>query len=200
MSVRKYPRSKKSNKAYIVAISLILLLFTTVGITLAYIFTNTDPVVNTFTPVKTETEVIEDLGETKKNVGVKNNSDCTCYIRAKIVVSWVELDANKELTGNISGVKPIKNTDYTVDMGSENWVLRADGFYYYILPVPSGDTTQNLIDEAKLLETADAPENYNLSVEIIASSVQSEPAQAVQNAWGLNVDANGNLIITKQGE
>ena len=154
MSVKKYSHSKKSNKAYIVAISLILLLFTAVGITLAYIFTNTDPVENTFTPVKTETEVIEELGETKKNVGVKNNSDCTCYKRAKIVVSWVELNSDKALTGNISGVKPIKNEDYTLDMGSENWVLGDDGFYYYTLPVPSGQTTENLLDEAKLLETA----------------------------------------------
>ncbi len=197
----KHSQGKNRKKAYIITVSLILALLVSVGATLAYITVKTNKLENTFTPVKTETEVIEDvLGSTKKDVKIQNNSDYPCYIRAKIIVSWVELGADKKPTGNISGVKPVENTDYKVDMSSDNWKLGEDGFYYYRSPVTANGLTENLIDEAYCLQSASIPEGYSLSVEIIASSVQSEPAQAVYDAWGLNVDANGDLIIAEQGE
>ena len=57
------------------------------------------------------------------------------------------------------------------------------GYYYYPDPVaPNGSTEGSLLNC-----TVAYPENpeYTLSVEILATAVQSQPASAVTDAWGV---------------
>ena len=49
-----------------------------------------------------------------------------------------------------------------------------------------------LIDECKLLENASVPDGYHLSVEIVASAIQSAPDSVVQNMWHVTVE-NGKI-------
>ena len=87
------------NKKFIVVTALALLLFVTVGSTLAYIFTKTEPVENTFNPSKVACAVVENnnpdenradivLNDSiKTNVQIKNTGDTDAYIRVAVVVN-----------------------------------------------------------------------------------------------------------------
>ena len=129
----------------------------------------------------------------KKNVMVNvGNPGYSVYVRADIVVTWKDKD------GNVYSKLPEAGEDFTIDLTTvsgtpttlNTWFLGADGFYYYTSPVVSGNTAV-LINECKVKEdTAQIPEGYQLSVEIIAQTVQYKGTTdrnanitAVEDAW-----------------
>lgn len=184
-------KRKKNNKKLILLISIITILVFSAGATLAYIVTHTDAVNNTFTPSKVTCSVVEnefnaDTAE-KTNVKITNTGDTDAYIRAHIIVSWVDE------AGNISST-PVNSNDYELALGQNTGWWKPDGgdYYYYSKSVSPGGYTGTLIASCKLKDGVTPPEErYHLSVEIIADAVQSSPADAVKDAWGVTVDANG---------
>ena len=168
-------------------IAILLLSVATVGGSLAYIFTNTDPVQNTFTPSEVTCMIDEDMStdKTKKeNVKVINTGDTAAYIRAAVVITW------QNAAGEVLGELPVAGTDYTIDFGDTGWKAK-DGYYYYTSPVAAdGGTTANLIDSCVVINTAPVA-GYTLHVEIIADAIQSNPADAVTEAWGVNPSTLG---------
>lgn len=154
-----------------------------VGGTVAYLVTNTAPVVNTFEPGMVSCSIGESFdGTTKSNVYVKNDGNTDAYIRAAIIVTW------KDAAGNIAATVPVKDKDYTMDLNSSDWTKHSDGYYYHKSSVAPGDTTANLINSC----TAVNPNGeYTLSVEILADAIQSSPESAVIQAWGFN-PSSGN--------
>ena len=182
----------KSKKILALVICLYLVVFLAVGATLAYIFTASDPVVNTFTPVTPDIEITEDFKDNiKKHVAVKNTGSVSSYIRSQVVITW----QNGE--GNILPVTPERGKDYTIIYGTaastadtEYWTKGADGFWYYSKSVAPGDSTDYLIAEARWIKACEDP-NYTLHIEILSQSVQSTPDEAV-NVWDNNdVDVTG---------
>jgi len=147
-----------------------------VGGTLAYLFTNTSPVQNTFEPSEVTCAVVEPefTSDQKTDVQIKNTGDTKAYIRAEIVVNWVDA------AGYVSGV-PVQDGDYTIELGGA-WVEGSDGFYYWTMPVEPDGLTGNLIESCE--QVAEAPTGYYLSVEILAGAIQSDPAQAFNDSWG----------------
>ncbi len=185
-------------------VSLLLVLGVAVGGTVAFLSTRTDSKENTFTPSKVTCEVTETFNNNvKSNVAVKNTGDTTAFIRAAINVTWM---SNKDAADQtVSSKVPVKNTDYSIQLADNtNWIQGADGYYYYQLPVAPQGSTGVLIEECKLQNNASVPDGYHLSVEIVASAIQSVPEEAVQAAWGagfsinedgsLNVPANGSEV------
>lgn len=183
---------KKSKKTILTLVSLAVLLFALVGTTLAYLTTSTDPVVNTFTPTSVPIKIVENFdGTVKEDVKVNNIGNIDAYIRVAVVVTW------KDAKGNVSATVPKKGVDYTWNDGDEQWKYRdADGFYYYTEKVEAGDSTKKLFTDCKVLEDASKPEGYNLSVEILAQSIQAEPEQAVKEAWNVTVGTDGTLSFS----
>lgn len=184
-------KTKKMNKKQLsLLISLVLLCTVTIGVTLAYIVDQTDPVENKFNPSYVTCEVDEDFTDNvKKDVSIKNTSDIDAYIRAKVVVTWQAAD------GNIAAEKPVAGTDYSISFANgTDWDLETtDGYYYYEAHVKPEENTDILISECKPLKAG--PDGYTLHVEIIADAIQSTPADAVTEAWGVTVYDNG--IISK---
>lgn len=187
----------KLNKKKIVLLVSLALLLIGVGSTLAYLFDVTSPVINEFTPSEVTCDVVETVNnDVKTNVMIHNTGNTDAFIRAAIVVNW----ANSK--GDVYGKTPVQSTDYVMELDLQNgWVAGDDGFYYWTKPVAANDDASDkdltgvLIKEVKLADGKEAPEGYALSVEILCSAVQNEPAAAVE-AWsnGLyTVDANGNL-------
>ncbi len=170
------------------------------AVTLAYIFTSTGDVKNIFTPSEVGGDVVEDFdGEVKENVRVKNTGDVESYIRASVIVTWMN-EAGTEVAPTL----PVEGTDYTIEYADEmttSWIKADDGFWYYTVPVAPGDETDYLITECKPTESANKPDGYYLSVEIIASSIQSTPASVVTEQWDSGVSAvdadDGSLTIKK---
>ncbi|MBE5868585.1 MAG: hypothetical protein E7293_06445 [Lachnospiraceae bacterium] len=178
----------KTKKSIALLFSLALLLFVSVGGTLAYLIDTTQPVGNTFTSSKVTTAVVETLdGQTKKNVSIQNTGDTTAYIRAAVVVNWKDVD------GNVYGQVPVAGTDYTITYALGNgWKQGADGFYYYIRPVqsvaeaPSDCSTQVLINSCSPVADR-APSGYYLNMEILCSGIQSQPEKVVTELWSEGV-------------
>lgn len=186
---RQPRRRRRSNrkKASFLLTSLILLLTLFIGGTTAFLIASGPDVTNTFTPSRVASFVDETFeNNVKTNVKIQNTGDTTSYIRAAIVVTWQ--DAN----GNVYPATPQSGSDYTMVMGSSDWSLHADGFYYYKYPVEPGQKTNNLIDSC--IYVANAPAGYGLNVEILGSAIQSVPTSVVTTNWGVNVDSQtGNI-------
>ena len=177
----------KNKKLLLIAIAVVIVTVAcTVGGTLAYLFTGTPSVDNSFQTVYVSCSVEEKFdGRTKSDVAVKNTGDINAYIRATFVVMWVAND------GSVLSTKPVLGTDYTLTYGSGKWALGSDGFYYYTLPVSAGDTTEILLD--KVILTGTAPEGYSLTVHVAATAIQATPVAAVTEAWGVQINSDGRL-------
>ena len=170
----KFESPRKSRRmTMVVALALALVLTVSAGGTLAWLFTSTDPVENTFSPAEMGIVVHETFEDNiKTDVYVENTSQADVYIRAAIVVNWQD-DA-----GNVVAV-PVKADDYTMVLNS-NWD-KIDG-YYYCKKANEKEPTKTV--PLILSCTPNAPTEYKLSVSIIAQAIQAEPANAVTDAWG----------------
>lgn len=176
--VEKRSHAKKPLAALV---ALVLIIGAVVGGTLAYLAARTDAIVNTFNPAKVDITVDENFnGKTKENVKITNTGDTDVYIRATYVVTWKDTD------GNVYPEQPQPGVDYTISLNTEQGWFYYNGYYYYTAPVAPDASTGVLID----LCTPDegrAPEGYTLSVDVLASAIQSVPAEAAGQAWGVSI-------------
>ena len=178
---------KISKKLLITAVGMLLIIGTAVGGTLAYIFSKTPEAPNSFTPVLVSCSVEESFdGETKSDVKIKNTGDIAAFVRATFVVTWTND------SGEVHSASPIESTDYTVTLGSPKWTKGSDGFYYYSNSVMPSEVTDIFI--SSISPSATAPNGYKLSVQIVATAIQSEPAEAVNEAWGATVQGTNGLV------
>ncbi len=194
-------------KKTIAIISLALLILITVGTTLALVFTSTGDVENTFKPSRVACAVVENgeesavesdtvnTGTVKEKVMIKNTGDTDAFIRVAVVVNWMSED------GKVWAQKPIIGVDYQIafqlkdENGVELWEIGNDDYWYCKKEVAPTETTDILITEAKQLKPA--PEGYYLSIEIVASAIQSSPDDTVESQWineQVVIDANNGTL------
>lgn len=174
----------RMNKLAILFIAVVMLIGAVVGSTVAFLVTQTDPVENKFTCASVSCAVSETFkGATKEKVQIQNTGTTDAYIRATYVVSWLNKD------GSIAPVPQgtIPN-GYTLSI-SENpnkaWTKGTDGYFYYLTPVAPGGLTDGSLVNCTVTYPQGVEPEYILSVEILATAVQSTPAKAVQEAWGV---------------
>lgn len=178
-------RRRRSRKPTLLMLALAILLVAVVGTTIAYLFTNTGSIANTFTPASVTTEITEDFKNNVKNdVQVKNTGNVEAYIRAAVVVTW-QNDA-----GEVYPTAPVEDTDYTVTWTMGGWKKHTDGYYYYTSSVAPDKSTGILLTDCKPVAGM-TPEDYHLVVEILASAIQSKPDSAVMDAWKVNPSSLG---------
>lgn len=170
----------RMNKLAILFIAVVMLIGAVVGSTVAFLVTQTEPVENKFSYAKLSTEITEDLtGTTKSNVQVKNTGNTAAYIRAAYVVTW------RDMSGNIVPSVP-DGYSYKLTENPDGKWKKIDDYFYY--PTPVEPTEPNNSTLGSLLNcTVTHPDNpeYVLNVEILASTIQSTPANAVTEAWGV---------------
>lgn len=169
------------NKLQLLILSLLVVTTVTVGGTVAYLTTKTEPVTNTFTPSKVTGEVTEEFdGTVKKNIQVKNTGDIAVYVRVKLVTYRVN-----EKDEHIGGVAEIP----TFNLG-ENWVEH-NGYYYYTVPVEPNNFSSSLTDNAGItLKNYDDADGGKQVIEVMAEMIQSVPDTAVKDAWGVKISPN----------
>lgn len=174
------PRRKRRlswRKEFVLACSAIVLLIGFAGGSLAYLFTHTDSITNTFTPAEVDVSIQETFDEqTKENVHFQNTGDVPVYMRARLVINWT--DANGKIVPQPEGY----SVEYNRLPGT-NWVQNGT-YYYYTKAVPAGESTTNLVDSI----TANTPENpeYYLLVDVLVETIQATPTDAVTAAWGFD--------------
>ena len=172
------------NKLAILFIAVVMLIGAVVGSTVAFLVTKTAPVENKFTYASVSCTVSESFnGTTKEKVQIQNTGTTDAYIRATYVVNWLNKD------GSIAPVPQgtIPN-GYTLSI-SENpdkaWTKGTDGYFYYLTPVAPGGLTDGSLVNCTVTYPQGVEPEYILSVEILATAVQSTPAKAVREAWGV---------------
>lgn len=184
---------KKTKKPAALLVSLALVLGIVVTGTIAFLVTNTGPVVNTFTPTKLSVDVEEDIENgVKSNVAVRNTGDVDAYVRAMVVFSWV----NEK--GEVLG-EAVDAGDYTItwmpDMddtkdGVQNGWVKSGNYYYFTEKVGAQAETDVLFTNCAPV-AANVPEGYSLSVEILAQTIQADGVDSatgktpVMIAWGV---------------
>lgn len=193
--------AKKSRKwfAGVAAVALAGLLV--VGGTIAWLVSSTGTVTNTFVVGGVTTDIVEEFDDdTKENVYVKNTNNVPVYVRAQVVINWIDVSNN-----NIVASVP---SDYTYVMdpatlpAGSGWVKGGDGFYYYTKPLAANDEaetdtykkmTSNLINKVESFYP-ESPK-YRLSVEVLTEAVQAVPKTAVEDAWDASVADQGTATV-----
>ena len=170
-------------------LSLCLIFALAVGTTFALLKANTAPVTNTFKAATSGTHVdVEDSGNEKTGIFVKNEGTATSYVRVKLVMNWVSKD------GKTISATPL---NISVDYDKTNW-FEQGGIYYYKTPVapvsakPS-NVTSNLL-KTPIEQPEGAPDGYHLEVTVLAESIQAAPSKAVTDSWHVDVDSDGHLM------
>lgn len=180
------PRRKRRlswRKEFVLACSAIVLLIGFAGGSLAYLFTHTDSITNTFTPAEVDVTIQEafDHQKKKENVKFQNTGDVPVYMRARLVINWT--DANGNIVPAPEGYSVNK-----VGLPGEGW-KENKGYYYYTSPVAADASTTNLVDSITA-RTPDNPEYY-LLVDVLVETIQATPTQAVLDAWGFDPSTLG---------
>ena len=163
---------------------LIIVLTLSVSTTVAFLIASTTPIENSFTPGKVTSAVQETFdGTIKSDVKIQNTGNVPAYIRAAVVVNWVNKDGN---------VCAGTHEAFTLPALGEKWIQGDDGYYYYSDPVEPNATTGNLFASEITMSTA--ADGCRLQIEIIGSAIQSEGTGAAnaQEAWGKTPAASGN--------
>ena len=188
----------KTWKALIVAALAVVILTAAVGGTMAWLSTQTPDLTNTFVPAKVTCKVVEPgwvngTSATKSNVSIQNTGTTDAYIRAMIVANWcTAADTN----GKTKVVAPYAvNASHFPGLPGSDWVKHSDGFYYYTKPVAPNQTTDSYLFTSCTPNNAEKPEGADhLEVNIICQAVQSTPANAVTEAWGVTI-SNGSVSL-----
>ena len=170
---------KNIKRKSLIMILCLTLCAATVSITFAYIKVTENKVENTFTLETLECTIDEDFdGKIKSDVVINNSSEIAAYIRAEIIVTWMDSDGKE-----VYAEKPMLNEDYLMLINDNDWFLASDGYYYHKAKVNGDDSTEVLIEEAQLAEGITPPEGYHLSIEVVSSAIQANPEHAVTEMW-----------------
>lgn len=166
-------------RTVVIIISSVLLLCTATTATIAYIVTKTDTQGNTFVPpvARIHIEGYDDI----TNVG-----NIPIYVRAFAVANWLSEDDEHTISSEV----PKIDVDFDLYQHSEGWFLASDGFYYYTKPLAPGETVVLFTNAIQLTKKP----GYELRLQLLASSIQADPIDAVNQAWpSVQVNANGEL-------
>lgn len=172
-------RKRRSKKTGMLFLSLLLVIGMVVGGTVAWLSTKSAPITNTFLPTKVTCKVTERFdGRTgvKSNVNVENTGDIDAYIRVKLV-SYRTNDAGQHIGGTA------ELPEFNLGKG---WVEHG-GYYYYTKPVkPNQKPEADLTNEMTLKGNCDGADGGHQAIDVMAEAIQSTPAKAVKEAWGVD--------------
>lgn len=190
--VQRSLSKKRNGRISVLFLSLLLIIFVAVGGTLAYLFTQTDPIENEFTPAKVSCVVDEDFDAEsglKNNVNVTNTGDIPAYLRVKLVTYRVN-DAGQR----IGGLATIPS--FVLGAG---WKHIGDYFYYGSPVEPGLQPSVALIGASGItLESAYADADGGRQViEVMAEAIQADGLDTSGNtptqlAWGVTI-ADGDV-------
>ena len=150
-------------------IAVLALLLVTVGGTLALMVSNSAAVTNIFSVGQVDTEIREDLTEGNKQVSIYNKGPSDAYVRARIMVSGVNMDQVKVVDSEQEATDP--DCIYLVMQNPANWQQysdsESDDFYYYLDVLNVGEKTSNLLEKVVVgenLQTEDFLKDFTVTI------------------------------------
>ena len=172
-------KALRTGRLTAMVIATVLLLALAIGGTLAWLSTKDAPIQNKFLPTKVTCEVMETFnGSTgvKSNVNVKNTGTINAFIRVKLVTY-----RTNDQGQHIGGTASLPN--FTLGKG---WVKYGD-YYYYTLPVAPKEKPEADLISSITLESYTDVDGGHQAIDVMAEAIQSEPARAVGQAWGVSI-------------
>lgn len=178
---------KRRRLTPLAAAALLMVLFMSVGGTLAWLTAHTSAITNTFTVATPGVEIEEEFDkQTKSDVKVKNTGEVEAYIRVALVPTWEDENGN-------AVAEPASLDDLSITWGnSGKWLKGTDGYWYYKEPVAPGDRTAVLLENA----TVTTENGYHMNLQVMADSIQADPTRAVTAMWGT---AKGGAVTGVDG-
>ena len=178
--------AKRKRQLIVLLLVFALILTLSVGTALAFLAMRTNPLENIFQPAEITCAIEENFdGSRKSDVRIRNTGTAPAYIRAEVVVTWVNSG------GSVAAEKPAEGIDYEIIFAEDTgWISGTDGYWYHAAAVGPSDPTGVLIRECTQITEKTG---CQLVVEILASAVQSEPQEAVADAWGVTVNPDGTI-------
>lgn len=188
-------------RSFMLLLSVVMIISSVVLGVVAYILATSGALENLFTPAYVTCEVVgtnsNPLNDNVtdghiENVSVQNTGNIDAYIKTKVVVVWKNEDRD------LHASSPVENTDYKIEYATDvAWQKGSDGFYYFLNSVAPDEYTDVLITSCVQLDSAQVPDGYYLSVEVIASAVQTKYPKAVDqwSNYKASVDSEGKLVV-----
>jgi len=171
-----------------------MVLFMSVGGTLAWLTAHTSAITNTFTVATPGVKIEEGFDkQTKSNVQVKNTGEVEAYIRVALVPTWEDENGN-------AVAEPASLDDLSITWGnSGKWLKGTDGYWYYKEPVAPGGRTAVLLEKA----TVTTENGYQMNLQVMADSIQADPTRAVTAMWGKDkggavTGVDGTMLLIQQ--
>lgn len=165
--------SAKKSVFFGLSASALIALVLLIGTTLAYLVSQSTEKKNVFVPGVVDCEVSETFdGTSKSSIKVENTGNTDAYIRVAFATYWQDGD------GNILA-DTFRMPEF--DLG-ENWVLAADGYYYYKYPVAPGELTGDMIAAGSSIVLQSKDGNSQV-IEVLSEAVQAKPDDAVVESW-----------------
>lgn len=183
---RAAPRRRKKRLVLLTVLVLLLTVCAAVS-TIAWL-TARDQTNNQFTVGQAGAEVREDFPDpyaAKSNVRVGNTGNIPVYVRAAVTFRWQTAD------GKTLAQAPEEGSDYEITWGSSSSWFRQGDIFCYALPLQPETETDVLIESCK--QSAGTGDGWKLVVDVSVQTIQAEPADAVQQAWGVTVGQDGTL-------
>lgn len=150
-------------------IAVLALLLVTVGGTLALMVSNSAAVTNIFSVGQVDTEIQENLTDGNKQVSIYNKGPSDAYVRARIMVSGVNMDQVKVVDSEQEATDP--DCIYLVMQNPANWQQysdsESDDFYYYLNVLNVGGKTSNLLEKVVVgenLQTEDFLKDFTVTI------------------------------------
>ena len=182
-NLRRSRRRAYRGRMTAMALATVLLLALAIGGTVAWLTANGQPITNTFNPSKVTCAVTETFDKTtgvKTNVNVTNTGDIDAYIRVKLVTYRTNAQGQ-----HIGGTATLPQ--FTL---GEGWV-EYNGYYYYTKPVaPGGKPAANLTNSMTLTGSYNDADGGKQAIDVMAEAIQSVPAEAVGQVWGVRISPN----------
>lgn len=171
----------------ITTVATVLLLVALAGTVVAYMVHRTASKQNVFHFANISHQVnISGSGNIRTSLTVENTGEMDVYVRVRFVSNWVN--------GTDLMAKP-SEIPVVADLDTGNWIYDATNYtYYYKHKLEAdGDKTPDLLAGGTITLKVSS-EGYNQTFEVVSEAIQAEPDDAVIEAWGATVDANG--VIT----
>lgn len=152
-------------------IAVLALLLVTVGGTLALMVSNSAAVTNIFSVGQVDTEIQENLTDGNKQVSIYNKGPSDAYVRARIMVSGVNMDQVKVVGSEEEADDP--NCIYLVMQNPTVWQQYSDpnkendDFYYYLDVLNVGEKSSNLLEKVVVgenLQTEDFLKDFTVTI------------------------------------
>ena len=176
----------------ITTVVTVLLLVALAGTVVAYMVHRTASKQNVFHFANISHQVnISGSGKIRTSLTVENTGEMDVYVRVRFVSNWVN---GTNLMAKPSEIPVVTNLD------TNNWIYDATNYTYYYkhkLKADGDDETPNLLENGGTITPITlnvSSEGYNQTFEVVSEAIQAEPDDAVIEAWGATVDANG--VIT----